>query len=189
MFLVLAAVPAAAQTFSDSYTFLKAVRDRDAGKVMTLVGAPGSTAINARDRGSGDGALHIVVRDRDGDWLSVLLGRGARSDIQNNRGETPLGLAAQIGWIEGVQALLARRASIDLANGRGETPLILAVRSGDIAMVRLLLSRGANPKKTDHVAGLSALDYARQNPRAAPILKMLEAKLATAAAPVQGPKR
>jgi uncharacterized protein len=54
--------------------------------------------------------------------------------------------------------------------------------------VRLLLSRRADPKRTDNVAGMSALDYARQDPRAAAVLKLLEAKLAPAR-PVAGPTK
>jgi ankyrin repeat protein len=189
-FMVLAlAVPASGQqTFSDSYNFLKAVRERDGDKVTNLVAEPGSVVINTRDRGSGEAALHIVVRGRDLNWLAFLLGKGARPDIQSNRGETPLTLAAQIGWVEGAEQLLAKRASVDLANGRGETPLILATQRRDVAMVRLLLGRRADPKRTDNVAGMSALDYAKQDPRAGAVLKLLEAKLAPAK-PVAGPTR
>ncbi|HEY0112328.1 MAG TPA: ankyrin repeat domain-containing protein [Allosphingosinicella sp.] len=183
--LLASAVPVAAQSHSDSYSFLKAVKERDGAKVTALIGSPGSTAINTRDRGSGEGALHYIVRERDLVWLTFLLGKGARPDLQSNRAETPLILASQIGWVEGAQALLGRRASVDLANSRGETPLILAVQRRDLAMVRLLLSKGASPRRTDNVAGLSALDYARRDPRAAAILKLLEAK---PAAPAQGPK-
>jgi uncharacterized protein len=185
--LAVAATPAAAQNFSDSYSFLKAVKDRQGEKVNSLVSAPGSVVINTRDRTNGEGALHYVVRERDLAWLAFLLGKGARPDLQSNRGETPLALAAQIGWIEGAEQLLARRATVDLANSRGETPLILATQRRDLAMVRLLLSRRANPTRTDNVAGMSALDYARQDPRAGPVLKLLEARAAPAR-PVQGPK-
>jgi ankyrin repeat protein len=186
MALALVAAPAAGQTFSDSYTFLKAVKDRDGNKVTDLVGSSGSTVLNTRDRSNGDGALHYVARERDVTWLAFLLGKGARPDLQNNRGETPLSLAAQLGWLEGAQQLVAYKASVDLANGRGETPLILAVQRRDVAMVRLLLSRGADPKRTDRLAGLSALDYARQDVRGVAVLKLLEAKLAPPR-PVQGP--
>jgi ankyrin repeat protein len=184
--LVLSA-PLSAQSFSDSYSFLKAVKDRDGAKATSLVTAPGSTVVNARDKSSGEGAIHYVVRDRDFSWLAFLIGRGARVDLQNNRGETPLVLAAQMGWTEGAQLLLSQRASVDLPTSRGETPLILAVQKRDLAMVRLLLSKGANPKKTDNVTGKSALDYARQDTRSAAILKLLEAKPAPAKA-VAGPK-
>ena len=41
-------------------------------------------------------------------------------------------------------------------------------------MVRLLLSQRADPNQTDNVAGNSAIDYARQDTRAAAILRELE---------------
>lgn len=182
------AVPIAAQGYSDSFSFLKAVRERDGAKVQTLISAPGSTVINTRSRGDGEAALHLLVRERDLAWLNFLLSRGARPDIQNNRGDTPLTLSAQLGWVDGAQLLLARRASVDLANSRGETPLILAVQKRDMAMVRALLDRGANPKRTDSIAGYSAIDYARQDSRASAILKLLEAPKAPAR-PVYGPTR
>jgi ankyrin repeat protein len=187
--LVLAAAAASGQSsYSDSYSFLKAVKERDGAKVNELVSAPGSVVLNTRDRTNGEGALHYMVRARDITWLAFLLGKGARPDIQSNRGDTPLTLAAQIGWVEGAEQLLARRASVDLPNGRGETPLILATQRRDLAMVRLLLGRRADPNRTDNVAGMSALDYAKQDPRAAAVLKMLEAKAAPAK-PAQGPTR
>lgn len=188
IFLTLAAPILAQGGYSDSFTFLKAVRERDGAKVQTLISAPGSTAINARARSDGEGALHLLVRDRDFAWLNFLLSRGARPDIQNNKGDTPLTLAAQLGWVDGAQLLLGRRASVDLPNNRGETALILAVQRRDMTMVRALLDKGANPKRTDSTAGYSAIDYARQDARAAAILKLLEAPK-TPARPVYGPTR
>ncbi len=188
MVLVLAAPASGQQNFSDSFTFLKAVKERDGAKVTDLVSEPGSVVINTRDRSNGEGALHIVVRGRDLTWLAFLLGKGARPDLQSNRGDTPLTLAAQIGWLEGVEQLLAKRAAVDLPNGRGETALILATQRRDVPLVRLLLSRRADPKRTDNVAGMSALDYAKQDPRAGAVLKLLEAKVAPAK-PVAGPTR
>jgi ankyrin repeat protein len=184
--LALFAAPATAQGFSDAYNFLKAVREGDGSKVSELASVPGSIVVNAKDRATGDGALHIVARDRNLGWLAFLIGKGARPDLQNNEGMTPLAIATQIGWAEGAQLLLDRRASVDLANVRGETPLILAVQNRDLAMVRLLLGRGANPKRTDRVAGYSALDYARKDARSAAIVKLLEAPVTPAKA-AQGP--
>jgi ankyrin repeat protein len=184
--LALVAVPALGQ-FSESYSFLKAVRERDGAKVTEIVSNPSSTAINARDNGTGEGALHMLVRGRDMSFLSFLLARGARPDLQDNQGNTPLILAASIGWAEGAEALLARRANPNLPNNRGETPLILAVQRRDLALVRLLLSRGADPRRSDSVTGYSALDYARRDNRAQPILRLLEA--ARPAQPAAGPPR
>jgi uncharacterized protein len=177
----LVATPLAAQEFSDAFTFLKAVRDRDGAKVQEIASNPSSGAINARDQKSGEGALHILVQDRNLDFLAYLLGRGARPDIQSNDGTTPLALAARLGWIEGATQLLARGARVDLANQRGETPLILAVQAKQLpvperlAMIQLLIGQGADPTKQDSFAGYSALDYAKQDGRAGAIVAALEA--------------
>jgi len=172
--LAAAAAPLAAQSFSDGFLFLKGVRERDGATVQRIVSTPGSTAINARESATGEGALHILVRGRDLTWLAFLLSRGARPDVQSNDGTTPLILSAQIGWREGAEELLGRGANPNLGNRRGETPLMAAVQSRDLQMVRLLLSARADPNQTDHSSGNSALDYARQDPRAAPILRELE---------------
>jgi ankyrin repeat protein len=170
----LIATPLVAQSFSDGFTFLKAVRDRDGAVAERILANPASTAVNARDPSSGEGALHILVRGRDLTWLAFMLSKGARPDMQSNDGTTPLILAAQIGWVEGANQLLARRANPNLGNRSGETPLIIAVRGRDLQMVRLLLGQHADPNLTDNLAGNSAIDYARQDPRAAAILRELE---------------
>jgi ankyrin repeat protein len=170
----LVATPLVAQSFSDGYTFLKAVRERDGNVADRILSNPSSTAVNARDPSTGETALHILVRGRDINWLVFMLSKGARPDSQSNDGTTPLILSAQLGWIEGATQLLARRASPNLGNRSGETPLIVAVHRRDIQMVRLLLSQHADPNQTDNLAGNSALDYARQDPRATQILHELE---------------
>jgi ankyrin repeat protein len=170
------AVPASTQSYSDSFTFLKAVRERDGNKATELVSQPGTAVVNLKDPSTGEAALHIVTRGRDYTWLSFLLGKRANPNVQNSKGETPLSLAAQLGWTDGAELLLSQGAVVDLANQRGETPLILAVHMHNLPMVRLLLTNGANPTKTDHVAGYSALDYARQGSQDLPIARLLESK-------------
>lgn len=181
----LTAAPATAQ-LSDGTQFMKAIKERDVAKALALISQPGSVVINTKD-GAGDTALHLMVRDRDAIWVGYLLGQGARPDVQDKNGMTPLALAAQIGWTEGADRLLRGRAKVDMPNNQGETPLILAVHNRDIAMVRLLLSRGADPKRADTVSGQSALDYAKRDGRAPAMVKLLEEPPA-AAAKTQGPK-
>jgi len=55
------AVPAAAQ-FSESYKFLKAVRDADGNEVMKSLKTTSSTLINTRDYQTGETALSMVAR-------------------------------------------------------------------------------------------------------------------------------
>ena len=175
--LVAVMLPVAAQAqFSESYSFLKAVRDRDGEKVTTAINKPGSGAvmINTRDSATGEGALHIVVKRRDVTWLSFLLSKGANPDMRDGSGNTALMISAQLGFAEGLSLLLDRRAQVDLANSSGETPLIRAVQNRDIATVRTLLAAGANPAKADTSSGLSARQYAERDLRSAAIVKAID---------------
>jgi hypothetical protein len=182
------AAPAGAQSYSEGYTFLKAVKDHDGNKVTELVGGErGTIVVNSKDAGNGDTALHIVTRERDGTWLAFLLAKRAQPNVENKAGETPLTIASQIGWTEGVRLLLSAGAAVDQTNNRGETPLILAVQQRDVPTVQLLLSKGADPKRTDSAAGYSAIDYAKRDPRGAPLVRILE-ETRTAPKAVMGPK-
>lgn len=154
------AAPAAGQNFSEGFEFLKAVKERKGQEAMDALNRPGSTVVNARDLSSGEGALHIVTARRDATWLRFLLGKGANANLADRRGVTPLQLASNLGWIEGVEILVGAGASVDLTNSAGETPLISAVHRRDAALVRALLKAGADPERSDN-SGRSARDYAR----------------------------
>jgi len=166
---------AASAQFSDSYNFLKAVRERDGDKATQLLNEPGSTIVNTKDITSGESALHIVTQRRDLTWLGFLLQRGANPDARDKNGLTPLMLATTLRFADGAEALLARKAKVDEANNSGETALIRAVQQRDLAMVRLLLKAGANPDKQDTIAGQSARDYAKGDFRNPQILDAIKA--------------
>ena len=174
--LVAATLPtaAAAQYRSDGSTFLQGVRDRDGDEVTKLLVDKQAAVIDTRDMRTGEGALHIVARRRDSAWLGFLLAQGARPDLRDGEGNTPLLIAATIGFSEGVDTLLKRGANVDLANNTGETPLIRAVQARDLDTVRLLVAAGADPARRDAAAGLSARDYAARDTRSSVILKVLE---------------
>ncbi len=182
---LLAAVPASAQ-FSDSYTFLKAVRDQDVAKARALLDKPG-TVVNSRDGGTGEAPLHIVVRRRDTPWLGFLLQANADVDIRDRDGNTPLLLAASTGYVEGVRVLIAVGARVDLKNNAGETALIKAVHARDTDTAKMLLDAGANPDIHDNAQGYSARDYALQDARGGAMARLLKDAKARSAAPVQGP--
>ncbi len=171
------AVPTLAPAqFSPSFTFLKNVRDRDGQKVTDAITKPGSGAIiiDTKDPANGETALHIVTKGRDTTWLNFLLAKGANANVRDHAGNTPLMVAAQLGWADGISLLVQRRASVDMANSAGETPLIRAVQNRDVNTVRLLLMAGANPAKRDIASGLSARDYAARDPRGALILRTID---------------
>jgi hypothetical protein len=186
LLLVLLAAPAAAQ-FSDAYNFLKAVKDREVLAAKQLMDKPGSIVVNTRDRDSGEAALHIVTKRRDTPWMGFLLQNGADPNIRDKEGNTPLILAAQAGFFEGVRLMLAGKASVDLVNARGQSALFKAVEARDVQSVRLLLDEGADPDLPEHQTGQSARDLAAADPRAGQVGKMLAEAPRKAKKAVAGP--
>jgi ankyrin repeat protein len=172
--LMLAALPASAQQFSDSYNFLNAIRETDGSKVNKYLEDKSLRIVNTKDRTTGEGALHIVVNRSDATYLRVLLQQDdININLQDNRGNTPLILAAGRGWGEGVTILIKYGANVNTQNSSGETPLIRAVQVHEIEIVRQLLAAGANPDRTDNVTGKSARDYAKDETRYPQIAKLL----------------
>ena len=84
--------------------------------------------------------------------------------------------SALLNFTEGAEELIQSRAPVDQTNRRGETALILAVQAKNVAMVRLLVKNGASPDKADHIAGMSARDYAKRDDRTGQLLSILDAK-------------
>lgn len=128
LLLATAGTSAAVAQFSDSYNFLKAVKERKGDEAEKFISEPGSVIINTREDQSGETALHIVVARRDMTWLNYLLGRGANPNIADKKGNAPLMLATQLNFAEGAEVLIAKRAQVDAANRSGETALIRAVQ-------------------------------------------------------------
>ena len=94
-------------------------------------------------------------------WTGFLLNKGADPNLAGKGGDTLLIAARALSASnEAIEWLIGVGARVDGANRRGETPLIVAVQLRDVPAVRLLLSAGANPDKSDSVAGYSARDYA-----------------------------
>jgi ankyrin repeat protein len=166
------ATPAFAQ-FSDSYSFLKAIRDADGTKTMEFLNKPGQPVLNARDPKTGETALHIVVKRHDQSWLVFLLSRGPQTEAKDSGGNTPLMTALQLSDTDSARALVEAGAKVNTTNSGGETPIIIAVQRRDLPSIRLLIQNGADPKIADHVAGKNATEYAGDDPRGAATLKVL----------------
>jgi ankyrin repeat protein len=185
---IAAAAPAAAQiTGSDGEAFVAAMREGDGSKAMALVEKPGSTVVNYRG-GDGNAGLHIAMRNRNGNWVGFLLSHGADPNMGDKNGDTPLILAARLGYSEGAARMLMARAMVDKANRLGETALIVAVQQRQPAIVRMLLQAGANPDRTDHASGYSARDYAKRDNRSQELIRLIEtvkARKATTVGPVR----
>jgi len=172
--LALTVMPAAAQQFSDGYEFLKAIRDSDGAKVNKFMLDRSLRIVNTKDRGTGEGALHIVAKRSDALYLRVLLqADDINPNLQDGRGNTALIVAVEQNWSEGVGILIKYRANVNLANNGGESPLIRAVQMHNIEIVRQLLDAKADPDRADYGSGKSARDYARENTRYPNIAKLI----------------
>ncbi len=169
------AAPAAQAQFRGGYAFLQAVESRDGTKATEAL-RDDSTLINTKHPESGETALIIVTKKRDITWLRFLLGKDADPSIGDKKGVTPLMHSALLDFTEGATELLDQNAPVDQTNRSGETALILAVQAKSTGMVRLLVRRGANPDKSDHIAGMSARDYAKRDDRTGQMLALLDAK-------------
>ena len=183
-------LPAAApaQRMSESYEFLKAVKEANANKVTEMLDKPGSTVINTKDASSGDTALHIVTRRSDATYLGYLISRGAAINALDARGNTPLMIAVSGNCMSCIDTLLGRRANVNLANASGETPLIRAVQLRNRDLAEKLLKAGANPDQADRIAGMTARDYAKADNRSPALTQLLTDAPKATARGVSGPR-
>lgn len=193
-FLILAAaplltiMPASAQlNRTDQYKFLDAIKNQKGQEVTDLLAKPGNSLVNAQDPTNGDTALDIVIRRGDTTYTRFLLQHGADPNIRNKQGDSATMIAVTENEGSCLQALVNGKANVNVANDRGETPLIRAVQLRSITMVHDLLAAGADPDQTDHIAGLSARDYAKRDTRSPVIGKMLADAPKVHKAPSVGP--
>lgn len=169
---LLVPAPAMAQ-FSKSGKFLQAVRDKDVDEAMNDLSDPGAGLVNTHDLANGQTALHIVTERRDLMWMRFLITKGADVNARDGHGLTPLVLASNLGFVEGMALLVDKGAHPDEPSATGETPLISAVHRHDLAAMRILLAGGANPDRADH-SGRSARDYAQMSGKGGPMLTLIE---------------
>ena len=94
--------------------------------------------------------------------FAILMKAGARLDIPDPLGNTPLHYAADRNRAEMVKLMLALHAPVDAENKGGITPLMMAASHGNVEVVEMLLAAGANPKKNDYT-GRDALGWARDS--------------------------
>lgn len=164
--------PAAAQ-FTEGYKMLESVRKKEGQEVTDMLEKGSPNLVNYKDYTSGETALHIVTARRDLLWMQFLVGKGANVNARDAKGVTPLVVAANLGFVEGVQFLIERGAKVDESNDAGETPLITAVHNRNTEMMRVLLSAGADPDRADN-SGRSARDYAMYDGKDGALMNSIE---------------
>ena len=139
---------------------IDAVKAGNADAVRALLKQPApANDVNAAEP-DGTTALHWAVRADDQDVVQLLLRAGARPNVANRYGVTPISLAAGNANASLVEMLLAAGADANTSLPQGETVLMTAARTGSPQAVTALLDHGAKVDAKDDRLGETALMWA-----------------------------
>ena len=103
-------------------------------------------------------ALHECVRQTNVDMMKILVKNGAKLEVKDVDGETPLFVAATSSSPELLQTLLSGGANPNAQGGDGWTALMMSARDGSYENTKLLLEAGANLYLGRDMFGRTALD-------------------------------
>ena len=128
-------------------------RDREAVRTLLL------TELVDANTPQGDGATALSWASYwdDIEMAELLIRAGAKADIANELGVTPLALACGNRSADMVAMLLKAGADPNIAQMNGQTPLMVCARTGNVAAVKPLLVRGANVNAREAERGQTAL--------------------------------
>ena len=146
-----------------------AIERKDGGLVDFFLANGAKAGVNA-------GTLFRSVANKNFVGVMAMLKGGVDPNVQNEKGNTPLIIAASLGDSLSVKNLLAYRANVNTANDEGNTALIYAARYNHPDTVLLLFSPHVMQYRTDVNAqnnnGETALYWAALKGYA-PIVKIL----------------
>ncbi len=86
----------------------------------------------------------LVASELDFNMVKLLVARGAKVNVHDRDGLTPLMRAVALRDLRMVQLLLDADAQINVKDNRGHTALTHAVLRSDAAILKLLIDRGAD---------------------------------------------
>src|SRR5436309_4780856 len=106
----------------------------------------------------------------------MLLRAGAKPDVVNREGITPLHMASLYGDVKMMDRLLEAGADPDRRGPAGETMLMLAARNGNPEAITLLIRAGVNVNTQEPIRGTTALMWAAEQKHPAAVRALLDAK-------------
>lgn len=170
--LTLNAVKAQEGSFSSGYNLLKAVKDKDYGKIRSHL-QKGANA-NTRDYETGATPLYLAASMKDPVSVTFLLNAQANPDLAiKSSGETALMAAVRLKSREIVKLFIAQNANLNIKDRNGETALHKAVLANDREIVKALLEANADWSLADNT-GRTPLDLTKENRRLRSLIRILE---------------
>ena len=131
--------------------------------------------INIRHSYSAVTALACACSKAHYDVVELLLKRGARHDIEDIEGRTPISRAAEKGHLDMVRLLLTEGGEPETRSSDRRTPLSWAAGNQHEAVVKLLLAKGADKEHKDSNYGRTPLSWSVTSKRGKVAKLLLEA--------------
>jgi hypothetical protein len=124
--------------------------------MWTLAGAPiGMDAAMAQSRT--DTALLAAAARGDLAEVERLLGEGARVDVRDGDGRTPLLLATRANHVAVARALIAAGADVNAKDAIQDSPFLYAGAEGRTEILKMTLAAGADLKSTNRYGGTALI--------------------------------
>lgn len=92
--------------------------------------------------------------------LNILTKNEKKLEVRNDKGQTPLMIAAKWGAEKSLQFLIQMNVNLNAVDHNGKTALMLAVEGGNVVIAKTLVQAGADISLRDH-ENKRALDYAQ----------------------------
>ena len=134
------------------------VRAGNREAVLAAITSP-AVDVNAKEP-DGSTALLWATYKVDHELVRALLKDGAKANVTNNYGASPLSEAVKLGDVDLVTMLLDAHADPNAANEDGETALMVAASLGAQKIAELLVSHGANVNAVENFRGQTAVMWA-----------------------------
>ncbi|MDF3048328.1 MAG: uncharacterized protein K0R73_1446 [Candidatus Midichloriaceae bacterium] len=116
---------------------------------------------NSKMKHDGSTPLHIAVRCVDFEIAKVLLESGAKIDVKNLAGDTPLDIATQEGNLKMIKLLIWGEVDIvDNENLTWFTTLESAIKANDLELVKVFLKKNPNVVHNKNESGQGPLHIA-----------------------------
>jgi ankyrin repeat protein len=139
-------------------TLADLIRSGHREAVLAAITSP-DIEIDAKEP-DGSTALMWATYKVDHELVRALLKAGAKANVTNNFGSSPLAEAVKLGDVELVRVLLEAGADADSPNQDNQTALMLASSIGSLPIAQLLIGKRADVNAVEGFRGQTALMWA-----------------------------